>query len=207
MFPLVPSVLKLGRQLQNCQNAALFSFYYLQETLSGVLTSPIPILVALNKESGLKTCNEAALIRLKWISNEVRTRNLATETCEGLPCISSLRSAHTDWFQVNYCISETTQQVYLKVFATKPSSLLQHINCPILWQQPEVQHPYGCSSPPVLAACSPHIQLNVITPFPPITLFAIRCRRIVNAFTTTEMITAITKKKESAYSINCCIFN
>jgi hypothetical protein len=129
MPPMVPCVLKLSRQLQNCHNAALFSFYYPQETKTGGLASPILILVAISKESGLKTCNEAALTRLKWISNEVRARNLATETCE------SLRSAHTDWFQVNYCISETTQQVYLKVFATKPSSPLKHINCPILWQQ------------------------------------------------------------------------
>jgi hypothetical protein len=48
--------------------------------MPGGLASPIPILVATNKESGLKTCTEAALIRLKRIMNEVRTRNLATET-------------------------------------------------------------------------------------------------------------------------------
>jgi hypothetical protein len=164
--------------------------------MSGGWTSPRPTLVAINKESGLKTCNEAALIRLKWISNEVRTSYLATETCESLPCISSLRSAHTDGFQVNYCISETPQQVYLKVFATKPSSQLQHINCPILWQQSRK-----------FTSTPPHIQFNVIIPLPLITSFAITCRRTVNAFTTTKIIMAITKKKESAYSINCCICN
>jgi hypothetical protein len=49
--------------------------------------------------------------------------------------VRELRSGHTDWFQVNQCTSDAAQQGYLKVFATKPSSLLQHINCPILWHQ------------------------------------------------------------------------
>jgi hypothetical protein len=80
MLPLAPCVLKLDKQLHNCRNAALFSFYYLYETMLGGLARPIPIPAAINKESGLKTSNEAALIRLKWISNEVGTRNLATET-------------------------------------------------------------------------------------------------------------------------------
>lgn len=163
--------------------------------MPGGLTSPIPILAAINKESGLETCNEAELIRLKWISNEVRTRNLATETCESLACVPGIPTG----YKRTTVHPKPPNKCYLKVF---PQS--HHPNCNISTVQFSGNRA-GSSTPARLQLTSR--PAHSLSPSHSTQRYhsAIRCRRTVNGFTTTKIIIAISKEKESAYSINCCI--